>query len=720
MPQNDLIKAKISPKAVKDWWGRVALSKAQTERHATTWDMLLEEYKPNVTKSGQPEDVKTNAHFRNVEQKKAQLFFRKPEMRLTPQEPLLQATIDPETGQPRQDQNGQPITGESAVTMHEQVLNWYMGPDNVNLSLLVDRMLFDCLCPSGFMVSKIGYRPYIQMTKEPVMQPVMDLVPSGIADPLTGMPGMAEQPRMGVDGVPEEEQAIDEKGKPQFEDVPVLLKEEYFMSRVSPRKLLIPDDFKDTDFERSPWLGIQFSMPLRDAKRAYNLPDDFEASSALSEDLTLGKGHRGSDNREKEVKGVEIFYKAHLYIDDVVHPDVYYQLVLIDGHKDGSAKAAAVHRMSPYQEQDEQTKQLTPDSMLGNPIHVGTLRDLSDSAFVPSDSAMTHTLVKEIDTYRRQTVKLRDANIVKFGYDTTLVTPEALESLKTGDVGQYIPFEGGALQGGIDKAIAAVTKGSTGRSESEGAMILKRDLDETLAIGSNQAGSQNETARTATEISTVQSNANVRLKKEQNRVLSYVIAGVRKFDSLLQRFADADQTIHIVGRDGQSRIETWNKDVIAGRFAYDIQPDSQLDLDTATERSLHMQFYNLTAQDPYNVRIESLKKLQTLFGIDPVRGTQVPPEPGPPPPTVGFTFRGEDLVGPQAPIVIEIMEKSGIEISDESVNMAEGLLGLQETVQGNQEQAQLEHGGSAEKLPPISKHQEDNTAQLSGPKPGGI
>ena len=75
MPQNDLIKAKISPKAVKDWWGRVALSKAQTERHATTWDMLLEEYKPTVTKSGQPEDVKTNAHFRNVEQKKAQLFL---------------------------------------------------------------------------------------------------------------------------------------------------------------------------------------------------------------------------------------------------------------------------------------------------------------------------------------------------------------------------------------------------------------------------------------------------------------------------------------------------------------------------------------------------------------------------------------------------------------------------------------------------------------------
>jgi hypothetical protein len=687
---------KPKPLSAKAWWRRVDKAREQRDKHIDTWDLLLEDYTPIVKKFGVAEDVKSNAHFRNVEQKKSQLFFKNPEMTLLPRSQMDSPLTGPE-GEPMQGPDGQPITPDVAIPIHEEVLNYYLGPQEVNLPLLMDRLLFDCLCPSGFMVSKIGYRPYIQEITRPVLQPSVDEF---------------GQPVVGPDGAPQEEPAFDEAGEPLTEKVPVLLKEEYFWKRVSPRKLLIPDEFRDTDFAAAPWLGVDFTMNFRDAKRLYKLPKDFTPTKGREEKL-LGTGNTVQEATEQTITGVEIFLKAHLYKDDVRHPDVYWQLVLLDGFSDGKKdQIAVVDRISPYQEIDPETMQLTQDSMLGNPIHVGTIRDLSDRAYVPSDSAMTHTLVKEIDTYRNQTVKLRDANLTKFAYDTDKITPDALNAIETGDVGQFIALEGGVLAGGIETAIAPITKGSETRADLNGAFQLEQDLEKTLAIGANQVGAQTNTARTATELSIIQQSTNVRLKKEQDRVLAYVLAGVGKFDSLLQRFADDDEVVAIVGEDNVRRLQVWNRHVIAGRFAYEIRPDSQLDLDMAQERSTWMEYYNLTAQDPFNNRKESLKKLQRLFGVDPSKALQEPPPSGPPPPSVSFRFSGDDLINP---MVREIIAQAGYQISPETVQEAQLLADKQAALGGVQPGVP----GTAERIAPVSKRAEGLTGQLTGPTEAG-
>ena len=687
---------------IKKWWGRVDLAKQERKTHETKWDAMIEAYKPTFNQNNQPEELKTNIHFRNVHQKISQLFFKRPEINLFPKDSISGVKQDPVTGEQ--------IAPENAIKIHEAVIDAHMD-ETVNLPLLMDRVLFDCLCPSGLMVTKIGYQAYTDTVQQPQMDIQEVPMPTGGVDML-GQPEIVPQMQ--------EMPVLDEQGQPVMEDVPVIVKEEYFWTRVSPKQVLIPEDFHDTDYEKAPWLGIEFKMPLREAKRLYNLGDDFEGKQGDTENRLLGENRTDRDRSEKTVSGVEIFYKARTYRKDVIHPDIYYQLVLIGGQRENGKMVSAIHRQSPYQEIDPNTMQLTASSMLGNSIHIGTIRDLSDSAYVPSDVAMTHTQVKEIDTYRRQTIKLRDANLVKYAYDTSAVTPDALQSMKDGDVGQWIAFEGGKMAQGIESIIAPINPGGNARIDQEGAFLLAQDVEKAMAIGSNQSGGVTDTARTATELSLVQSNANVRLEKEQTRVLQYVIAGIRKYDSLLQQFADATEVIGIVGEDGVRRLQSWDKNVIAGRHAYDVKLDSQLRLDMAQERNQWMQMYNLTAQDPFNNRQESLKKLQRLFGIDPVKGMQTPPEPGPPPPSVTTRFGGQDIAGPAAQIVIEILEQAGYQFSPEAKELAI-TLGAQAMLldQQMQQQDPGQPGvpGPAERLPAIDKGQGETTGNM--PSGGG-
>jgi len=695
----------LTEKGVKDWWSRVTSARQKRDKEAEKWDILVDEYKPHVEESGRPENVKANIHFRNVESKKPQLFFQSPKMRLKPRERMNAPIVDPQTGQPMQSQDGEPIKGASAITIHEQVLDYYLGVDEVNLAHLMDRLLFDCLCPSGFMVSKIGYRAYTSVIQEPVMQMVPQTM-NPFEAALGAAMGMPMPP-------PVEEPVIDEEtGEPEMRDVPVIVKEEYFWERVSPNKVLVPHDYHDTDFENAPWLGIETLMLLRDAKRQFNLPDDFEPKKTKNDENLLGT-RDDQESKDDMVEVVEVFYKAYLFQDEVHHPDVYHQLVLIKSANKGKVPEDVVHRLSPYQEIDPTTGRLTTASMRGNPIHVGTIRDLSDSAYVPSDCAMTNSEVKEINTYRRQTVKLRDANIVRFLYDVDKLTPNAVAALKSGDIGQYIAVEAGALSNEGRDIIAQVTQGSQSRVDLQGAFEMNLDVEKALALSPNQVGSQSDRSTTATEVSTAQANANVRLSKERNRVLNYVIVGVRKFDSLLQMFADDDEVIEIVGDDGVARLATWNKQTIAGRFAYDIVPDSQLMVDMATERAQTMQMYNLMANDPFVNRKEVSSQVVRMFNFDPGKTIQQPPPEPPTEPKVNFAFKGEDFIGPQAPIVLEIMQRSGIEVSEQAMQLASSNA-IRAQADALMAPGQPGVDGAAEKAQTVDKSQGERTAQLEG------
>ena len=108
-------------------------------------------------------------------------------------------------------------------------------------------------------------------------------------------------------------------------------------------------------------------------------------------------------------------------------------------------------------------------------------------------------------------------------------------------------------------------------------------------------------------------------------------------------------------------------------------------------------------------------------GLDPTQTVveQLPPKG--PDLKVSFALKGEDLIGPQAPGVKEILAQAGIQISVEaeqamSQEMATQMLtGLREADGTVIKQVQ-EHGGPAEQVRPLSKKQGDQTGDRPGPK----
>lgn len=655
----------MSEEELAQWWGRVDQALAVRKQHEPRWEALLKAYLPGPVDHGTV-SINSNLHFRNTEQKKAQLFYRTADVLLEPLEPLKDQTQGPD---------GQTHSAEDVVTIKQAVLKNVLGSDGINAVRLMAEQNFDVLQVSGFSPSLLSYE--------------CDTVPVDHVDPMTG--------------------------QAQTIDVPIY--EEWCWKRFSPMKALIPHDWRSTRFDEAPWLGMQFVKPLEQAKRTYKLEDDFQANA--SADLHTFKATKGADETGSTtapmVEGVLIWYYACQFDPRVTHRQILRRLVLIKG-----LDKPAQHTASPYQTLGPDGK-LSADSMIGNPIHILTLRDLADSAYVPSDAAMTDPLIRQENTWAAQDIALRDANVPRFLYDESI--KEAIQKLQEAPAGEGAPVTEGKLRGGTEALMAPLPHLEKAVADVQGRAAIKQMIAETLGLGANQGGAVNDKVLSATEISSANATASLRLKAEQNRELDYFLAGVRKLDALIQRYATEQDYVQWVGNDGTKRLAAWNKTLIAGRYAYSIKPDSQLDIDLAQKRQQDIQFTNLLANAPEANRTELLRDLARDFGKDPSKLIQQPPSKGPEPPKLTLSFTGADLspLSPQNPIVLAILQQQGVQIPPQALQQAQGL-GAQAQQQAAMLAAvkagpQTEHGGALEgsgDFQPISKHAADVSGQPVG------
>lgn len=621
---NPLVTLEMTPDEVAEWWKRVERSDARIEKQYERWKVLLDEYKPKVHKSGDAEDIKVNKHFRNLHTKIGQLFYRNPEVRLDPLGPAFDQYPNPMA--PMLAQQGimaPPLKMEDIVSVKQEILNKKLGRDGIKANRLFDELLFDVLGWSGIGCSKIGYRVVMRTIQEPVMQPDPTYVPP--PPPTMGL-GLTPPPQPPM--VPVMDPLT---GEPQMQPKQIPIFEECYWRRFSPRKVVIDDTLKSTRYqEDATFLGMHFYLTPQQAMKTFKL-----------EESQVGKGSADEKSAEHdndtEAKGsglihfVELWVKAS-HFTDADHPLAIYQLVLMEGNRE----KPIVWRPSPDQTFNPQTGQLTDDSLVGFPILICTIRDLADSPFPEADSAFVNSGVKELNTFRRQSIKMRDASIGKYLYDVGKIDEPDLNKLKNGDVGDWIGVASGSLAQGSQAVIVPVQQAHSAPDDFRSQELLTRDIDETLGIGSTQSGSPEATVRSATEISAVQTAVAGRNKKEQARVIDHFLDGVRALDSLLMRYTTQDEWVHYTGQDGARRIQMWNGKLIAGRFLYDIAPDSQLDVDTAQDRQQNLNFYNLTAQDPMVNRAIILRRLARQFGydpakiiIDPMQMMAQPPQGGP-------------------------------------------------------------------------------------------
>src|SRR3990167_616157 len=251
------------------WRGAIEKSRAARKTVSVWAEANLKAYAPGPTDSPDAygQKLNTNRDFTLVERKKADLFYQRPDVTAMPS-PLF---------------DGQ----EPLLDTHTKILNEKLGLDGVNAKALVHQVLFDVLCPSGTGWTKMGYESVTVETQT--------------VDPMTGQPM----------------------------SVPVPVYEDCFWEWFGPKQKLAPHDAHTTNVDDWPWVGVEFEIPLRTAKRKGWVPETFEGSSP-SEDLhfTHGQSQGGGD---AVVHGMELFYKSALFREDIVHPLHQTQLILIEG-----------------------------------------------------------------------------------------------------------------------------------------------------------------------------------------------------------------------------------------------------------------------------------------------------------------------------------------------------------------------------------------------------
>ncbi len=140
---------------------------------------------------------------------------------------------------------------------------------------------------------------------------------------------------------------------------------------------------------------------------------------------------------------------------------------------------------------------------------------------------------------------------------------------------------------------------------------------------------------------------------------------------LMQLFHTKLDYVELVGPDGVGVLEAWNRDKIAGEFAFELVPDSSEHLDVDTKIGRVLKMYNLMANSS-SIRKSALEKeLIEYMGFDPAKLMNTQPPEHTDPPNVSFRFNGADLLNPLA---TAIMQKGGITISMQDIQQAQALI----------------------------------------------
>ena len=647
-----------------------------TERYVSEWQTNLDYYSGKPLPDAPTTDyVNVNVDFAQAEVLVSQLFFENPELQVA-------------AG------SGFELTMQG-VHAFKTLLNAVLGQDHIDALTTVLKSIKSCVAVSGTGPTVIGYQPTMSA---PVEMPPPPGSVLGLQPPAP---------------------------------TPVPVYEQWFWDTIPNKKFLRPADFNDTDFDKAPWLAMKFRMPLRAARRICEIPPEFEGTQTKDRDVLESGPQHDESASMAYVDGTLVWYQAYLFDDDVIHPQLYRRHILIDGLDAFADKDDPAWR-SPYQTLLPNGR-LSGDSMIGNPIHPLVVRDLPDSAFPPADAQMTRPLVKELCLFRTQMVKERDINTPKFAYNAEIITPDAIAKIEQAMTGSLIPLPAVAFAGGLQNNFALLAQGTSPRQTYIANDYIAKDIEKTLGIDASGQGVTDDADETATKTAEVAKSRNVRLDAERKRVLRWYLKGVDKVAALVLRFCtDPARVAEFIGPQQAQAYLQWREFIMQSgdvRPKFTAKADSQIKLDAAAERRSWMTLYNFCAKDPLINRQALLAKILQLHGEDPSQYVAQEQPESKPEPSLGWSFKGEDLnpLMPQFPIVIDALAQMGIQISPQAMQEAQdGALNqmlMQQampTPTSGKDAAKkpAAHGGLADKMGPLSKQDSEQTGARPGPSVG--
>lgn len=652
-------------------WFREQITAAEDkiQRYEKAWKRNIASYtnKP-LTLMPTQDTVVVPLDFANVEQKKAQLYFQNPDVTLVAA-PGHEAQAE-------------------AIQAFGVVLNETLGSDGVDAETMMEEMLTDVLCPSGLGFTTMG----IEITTD-------GTIPQVVGERPVSQPGAV----LGLTPITE----------PIIQQVPNIIHQRYFWERFSPLYGLIPERFHGSNYDKSPWLGYKFEMDRAIAMTTLGLTED-EAKTAGGECQRLNEDETPKGRDVDVVYGYCLSYKASLYRDDVKNPEEIWRLILVKGVD------RVIKNDRPFQKYAPDGRTLI--GLRGHFVCIYAPRYVSDSAMPPSDVSMSRQQVDELSKGRSQMIQQRDRARPMRQMNISLVDPEQAVKVRRGEYQEVI------FTSSSEPIVQEVAHATYPRENFEFNKVIKADVSETWAMGNVQRGLQEDTRRTATELSIQAQNSDTRLEKERKRLLKWYLKGAEKMGGLLQLFEDARETVQILGEDGQQRLVGWDLKALPIRFVCTAKLDTMVRIDSAGEFKKDLDFYQMTANDPHINRAELLTSMARKRGYDPAKVVtpQLPPQ-GPKPPTLSIAITGEDLnpAAPQFPIVQQMLGTGGVQIDPQNIALGLQLhqkaLAAGAAVGSNgsgpvpgQPKPDAAHGGAAHQANPISKHASDRSGNLPG------
>lgn len=563
------------------------------------WDQNLQSYlgQGNRQKWGKNTTL-VRKDFSLTEIKKALIFYQLPDVAATAKKPEL----------------------EGAAPLVGAVVNDYLSPERTNAMAMIDEVLMDILCPAGIGVSKLGYEAFVDPNLRDVAVPNPMNPNEPALDPMTGQPVMQ----------------------------PNIVRETYFWNRIPPKMFLFPPSFIGSDFDQAPWVGFKYTLSKAMAESLYELaPDQLSSASSidLQKDLLASDVTRADAQQSvsEKVSFQEIWYRAADVDPMVGDPEIIRQLVILDG----SEAAPLIHRDSPYQTIQD-GKMLA--GMRGYPVHVFSLRYVSDQAIPPSDCSVSRDQVDELSRGRTQMIDQRDRAVPITLIDLTRLPKESQNKILRGEVQELIPVEG--MDGASPPAVA-LQRGQWPRENFSFNDIIGRDIAEAWSLGSNQQGVDTDTRRTATELSLMQGGTDTRMGKEQARFLRQFAIGCQKLLALIQLFATDKDWARVADPNGVMVLQQWDKTAIAGEYTITLAPDSSQRVDAVAEKKRAVDIFQMFANDPLTNQQELRKMTWRKLGYDANR-LVLQPQPKPPEqPNISASFSGMDL-NPAAPQYVNV------------------------------------------------------------------
>lgn len=571
-----------------------------------------------------PEAVRVNIEYEKTEQKRHQLFFRVPTLRLRPK---------PRTMRTFQD-TGQDL--KKTVLIFREVLQHLAGKHGMHTKKLMDKLLFDVLCPAGLAACKVGYERFDHGT-----------VPIRVGQREVPQPGSV----LGLASAIE----------PVFEQAPNTVHERYYASRISPGHLLVPPDFTENDYAReADWLGWDFHIAKHEAKRrGWPIPDDAHTTTEGDEDRLVEIDRRGSRGDQLYCREVWC-YSQRLYAG-AAHPQRIRRLVFIDGEKE------------PVVDQDGRDQVFDARGRLirgiqSLPIKVLTLRYISDFWVPPSDCEMSQRYTQELSEGRTQMIIHRRKAVPMRQINTARIIDERVRDLiLKGEYYDLIPAESD------DPIIQEIARAQYPRENFHFNDIIMADIDRVWALGANQQGVSDPTSGTATEAQLKQRATDNRLTGEQGSVIDFWLDIMEAASHLVQLYADFEDYVEIVGPTGANTLEAWDKTSVQGDYLFEIVPDSASRPDAAADRDLALKRYNLLANEPHIRREQLLRDTLDDLDVESDPDQLIKPldPPKPDPPRVTFSIKGEDLnpAAPQFLNIMAVLNAAGLQVPLEAENV---------------------------------------------------